>query len=401
LPEKRLKIHLTIEIFKSVVYNGFMINTAILGGSFDPVHVEHVKIAKAAVEELGVTRLVLLPTANPPHKSVAEVSFSHRVEMLKLAFDGFPVELIVDELEGETSGVHYMADNVLKLREKYGDYYYIIGGDSLWALESWYKPEEIAKNTRIAVFNRGGYDDVRGMVKILNGKWDTHILVMKYEGADLSSNIQRAKLNLGLPADGVPKSVVDYIKKYNLYNDFADILCKLPSYLSKERLTHSRNTTLTALEFNNDCRINLPFDSVFTAAILHDIGKKYDDTDVTSSQFDIPVDSFSTPVQHQFISAFLAEKEFGVKNAEILNAIRYHTTGRAGMSKLEKLVYVSDMLSSERRFLSVDELRVAVRDDFENGFISCLNFSYKYLRTRKKNIYPLTKQAVDYYKEGK
>ena len=95
-----------------------MKKTAVFGGSFDPVHIEHINIAKACVKELGIERLIVLPTENPPHKRAAETPFGFRAEMAGIAFSEVAAEIIVDETERENDGVNYSAENLPKLKKK-------------------------------------------------------------------------------------------------------------------------------------------------------------------------------------------------------------------------------------------------------------------------------------------
>lgn len=377
-----------------------MIETAVLGGAFDPVHIEHYNIALAAVKELGIKRLVLVPTKCPPHKKVAEASFLHRVKMLKIAFKDFPIKTEISDIENSSEEIHYAADMIPKLEKENGEFYYILGGDSLLKLESWYKPEEIVKQTHIVAFDRDGFSKIDDKICELNERWGCDIKKLSYIGGESSSYELRARLNLCLPTEDLPMGVYDYIANYDLYNTYRAIMYKLPSFLSKERLFHSKNVTLMAVMLNYRCGLGLPYEDVFTAAILHDIGKKFDCDDSAFQRFTIPLESISTPVQHQFIGAELAEKEFGITNQNIINAIKYHTTGRADMTTLEKLIYSADMVSTERCYVAVEELRDALFENFEAGVKKCVEYSYTYLKQLKRNIYPLTIEAAEFYKES-
>ncbi|MEG1791299.1 MAG: nicotinate (nicotinamide) nucleotide adenylyltransferase [Clostridia bacterium] len=377
-----------------------MITTAVLGGAFDPVHIEHIKIARACVEELGINRLVLVPTSNPPHKLNSRAPFFDRVKMLKIAFSDFPVDVVISEIENATDDVSYTVDLLPKLKNEFGYFYYIIGGDSLLDFDTWYKPEQIVKMAQVVVFDREGYDGVSFKINELNLKWNCEIRHMKYCGDGIASDEIRTLLDLKLPVSGLSKGVYEYIIKNSLYNTFDDIYYKLPSYLSKARLTHSLNTTRCAIDVNKRCQLKLPYEKVFLSAILHDVGKKYDYDDLKCLGFNVPLNAISTPVQHQYVGAELALTEFNVQDVDVLSAIRCHTTGKPNMTILEKLIYIADIISSERTFPEVNNLRLAVYKNFEQGFKQCLMYSYEYLLTKKTNIYPLTKQAVDFYKEN-
>lgn len=376
-----------------------MINTAVFGGAFNPVHTEHINIARAAVKELSLNRLILVPTYHPPHKKESDVSFSDRAEMLKIAFKHFPCEVIISDIEARNLTKSYASDTLPALKSLYGDFYYIIGGDSLQNFELWYKPEFIAKNFKIAVFNRAGYPDVKDKIKELNERWSAHFIPMSYAGGDFDSHTLRYKICLQTYDKGLPDGVLEYINEHRLYGCLYGYLDKIPAYLTENRLLHSKNTAYFAVCLNDMKKLGLDGTKVMMAGLLHDLGKKYDGDEQGAKRFSIPPDSIGTSVQHQFISAEIAKTDFGIIDGDILSAIRYHTTGRANMSVLEKLIYCADMVSAERDYPRVADLRASLKKDFNIGFAQCLQYSYDYLLENNKNIYPLTTEAINFYKE--
>ena len=107
------------------------------------------------------------------------------------------------------------------------------------------------------------------------------------------------------------------------------------------------------------------------------------------------------PVVHAFLGAYIAEKVLGVTDKEILDAIRYHTSGRANMSTLEKLIFVADMVEEGRTYEGVEYLRdLYEKEDFEHCFRECLKEEVVHLINKKQYIYEKTLEAYDYYKQG-
>ena len=96
-----------------------MEKTLIFGGAFDPVHKEHVAMCKSAMQELGISKLVLVPTVTPPHKSAGFLSFQDRCDLLKVAFEG--VDFVIDDIENAREKDNYSALTLPILKEKYGD----------------------------------------------------------------------------------------------------------------------------------------------------------------------------------------------------------------------------------------------------------------------------------------
>ena len=378
-----------------------MAKTIVFGGSFDPVHVEHTNILKAAVRELCADKVIVVPTKNPPHKSASKTPFSDRAEMARIAFSKVAANVIVDDIENRNDGVNYSSDNLPVLEKKYGKFVYVIGGDSLLALESWHEPEFIVRNFEIAVFDREGYQSAKDKAAELNEKWNGKIRILEYVGKEVDSHTIRDRLMLKADVSGLDEDVARYIKSRNLYSEFFPYVDKAATYLDAKRLVHSKNTALVALSLNRNFCPKIDEDKVLLAGLLHDVGKMYDKTELPKNIINaIPSDSIGTPVQHQFVSAEIVKNDFHISDEDVLNAIRFHTTGRENMSQFEKLIYVSDLISYERNFQGVESLRKAVYNDFEKGFITCLTYSRDYVVETGREGYPLTDKAINFYKEN-
>lgn len=378
-----------------------MAKTIVFGGSFDPVHVEHTNILKAAVRELCADKVIVVPTKNPPHKSASKTPFSDRAEMARIAFSKVSANVIVDDIENRNDGVNYSSDNLPALEKKYGKFVYVIGGDSLLALESWHEPEFIVRNFEIAVFDREGYQSAKDKAAELNEKWNGKIRILEYVGKEVDSHTIRDRLMLKADVSGLDENVGRYIKSRNLYSEFFLCVDKAATYLDAKRLVHSKNTALVALSLNRNFCPKIDEDKVLLAGLLHDVGKMYDKTELPKNIINaIPSDSIGTPVQHQFVSAEIVKNDFHISDEDVLNAIRFHTTGRENMSQFEKLIYVSDLISYERNFQGVESLRKAVYNDFEKGFITCLTYSRDYVVETGRAVYPLTDKAINFYKEN-
>lgn len=378
-----------------------MAKTIVFGGSFDPVHVEHTNILNAAVRELCADKVIVVPTKNPPHKSASKTPFSDRAEMARIAFSKVSANVIVDDIENRNDGVNYSSDNLPVLEKKYGKFVYVIGGDSLLALESWHEPEFIVRNFEIAVFDREGYQSAKNKAAELNEKWNGKIKILEYVGKEVDSHTIRDRLMLKADVSGLDENVGRYIKSRNLYSEFFHCVDKAATYLDAKRLVHSKNTALVALSLNRNFCPKIDEDKVLLAGLLHDVGKMYDKTELPQNiKNAIPSDSIGTPVQHQFVSAEIVKNDFHISDEDVLNAIRFHTTGRENMSLFEKLIYVSDLISYERNFQGVESLRKAVYNDFEKGFITCLTYSRDYVVETGRAVYPFTDKAINFYKEN-
>ena len=362
----------------------------IFGGAFDPPHKEHVRIAKEIKKEFSLDEVVFLPSGNSPHKSL-QTPFSLRLQMLQAALKGaFPI----DETENSFPGRAYSYKILPLLRQKYGDVAFVIGGDSLLAFDKWCHPEEIVKICPLIVIPRGT-DDVSALTAAAEKyirEWGGNILISRsVRGEDVSSTAIRAKCALGMPLEDVEEDVRAVIVQNNLYQTYSSYVEKVKSMLREKRWRHTCGVVLAGLKINE--RIGLPFEKVFLGCLLHDCMKQVDRVNPG-----VPADTVGTKVLHAFNGAEEARLGFGITDPEILDAIRYHTTGRAGMTTLDKLVYTADMVEElTRDFDGVEELRAAAYRDLDEGFIRCFKVCYDSLLERGIPIYYLTLDCYNQY----
>jgi len=128
------------------------------------------------------------------------------------------------------------------------------------------------------------------------------------------------------------------------------------------------------------------------AAILHDVVKFADrgwlEQTIVSQQMDPTLLLFHHELWHAPVGAYVAETEFGITNSEILNAICYHTTGRANMGKLEKIIYCADMIEPGRKFPGVEELRLQDEQGLDALIKLCVKRSIQFLMQKNQPVYP-------------
>ncbi|MET3574706.1 bis(5'-nucleosyl)-tetraphosphatase (symmetrical) YqeK [Bhargavaea ullalensis] len=131
-----------------------------------------------------------------------------------------------------------------------------------------------------------------------------------------------------------------------------------------------------------------------TAALLHDVAKampKEELREMVLSEGDPQkVLGFHHELWHAPAGALIAEREFGIADRGILNAIRFHTTGRAGMSALEQIIYTADMIEPGRDFPGVEALREESRKSLSGGVAACTAHNLCYLAGKRAGIHPDT-----------
>ncbi|NLZ25618.1 MAG: HD domain-containing protein [Clostridiales bacterium] len=371
-------------------------NILIFGGAFDPPHGEHKRILSETLNYLRdkgiiIDKTVIVPTYNPPHKEGAFFSFDTRFKMCEAFFEGCEVSDI-EKRRGENN---YTCE-VLKEFKSEGHLYYLVGGDSLMRIDGWHKPKEIFSLASIVAVKRSGYTLPEVKADELRKKYgsDIKILTPDIEGENISSTMLKARALMGDFSE-LSETVKEIIINSKEAEKYYDILRKLKSYQSESLFYHSKMTVLRAVDINSYHNLKIPFEKVFLSALLHDNAKER----LTLDGFDVPADAIGTPVLHQFLGAEKAKRDFGITDEDILSAIRYHTTGRAGMSTLEKLIYSADMLSFDRDYPDIDKLVAAIYNDFEDGFFATLKHGYEFVIKKGVKIYPLTETAYNYYKK--
>lgn len=368
----------------------------VLGGTFDPVHNEHVALAKQVIRELQLDKLIIMPTFCPPHKVHSEsASANDRLNMARLAFDGENIEVNDYEITKQGTSYTYVTVEHLKNLYKDAEIFFIVGGDMLVDFKTWREPARILNSATLAVFGRTGFNaefnkEEEYFIKTFGKKF----VKLSYDGKNLSSTKIRIYKMFGLDiSDFVPEKVNEYIIKNDLYpsNGYIDIVKTL---LPNKRLIHTANVITCALDKAKPLFLNR--DDVFTACCLHD-AVKY----VNPEKFpncNLP-ENMPRPVQHAYLGEYFARTQLGIKNQDILNAIKYHTSGRAGMSNLEKLVFVADMIEEGRDYEGVETLRALYDVDFEKCFTECLKEEMIHLENKKTDIFYETVNAYKYYIE--
>ena len=323
----------------------------IYGGSFNPIHKGHVKIAKQAIEELGLDKLFFVPAFKSPFKTKNKYApIEDRIEMIKMVL---PEKSDISLFEANRKGVSYTIDTVSHFNVKYpnDELFLIIGSDNVYKLNKWKKIDDIAKMAQIVVFKREG-DFSKENIKKYNCKLLNNPL---YDYA--SSWFRKGYM------DNVEDNVMEYIASKYLY--VTDILLNM---VDAKRHKHSIATGALAAKYAKQLDVN-PKDAWF-AGTMHDItkgmpktwhreyleSKGVDETQLEDYQL------------HSLSAYYWLKDEYKLKNEEILNAIRVHTSLEKELSNMDKLVYAADKLAEGRKFEGIQTLRIETLKEFDKGF---------------------------------
>ena len=381
----------------------------IFGGTFNPIHNGHMKVIKSAVKLLSPDRFILMPAHIPPHKSAKDlVSDVHRINMCREAVkDIAGVE--VSDYEMQLGGKSYTVNTLEHFRTEHPDdeLCFLMGSDMLKSFSGWFHADRIMELASLAVFARNPEDaktidrDADEIVRKRGGK----CVVLDCTPSVVSSTDIRARLMAYSNADGfIPKCVGDYIRKNNLYKFDRSKYTKYVSYLQKnlseKRFRHSVNVANEALRLAvvYDC----DRDRAYEAGLLHDTCKEipYDkqlELVKRSSSFVDEVELAAPKTYHGIAASVYLKEHFGVDDEEILSAIRYHTVAKKGMTLLEKIIYIADLISVERDFDDVDYIRECTYRDINIGMYEALKFSVSYSCTHVRTIPLCTLEAYNEY----
>lgn len=370
----------------------------LFGGSFNPVHLEHINIAKSAIKELNLDRLIIMPTFIPPHKDTVLASPEDRLNMLKLAFK-WEDKIQVSDYEINKKGTSYTYSTVEYLKNKYDcQIYFIMGEDLIATFDSWKNPDKIVKNAEIVALSRDNYTvDFDKVQKDFINRYGKKFIKLSYQGKGYSSTRIRVFSALGLPLDDLTKKeVANYIEENNLYKEEKHLgyIEYIKKALPTKRLMHTASVIDTALRKASEN--GLDKDKVFLAGLLHDMAKYVDYTKIEN--FSVPED-MPDKVIHAFLGAHLLENNLKIEDSEIIEAVRYHTTGKPDMSKLTKLIFIADMVEDFRSYDGVDQLRECYEKyDLDSCLRECLKEEIIHLQRKNQPIYRLTLEAYEYYK---
>lgn len=203
----------------------------IMGGTFNPVHDAHIMMAKTAYRELNLDEVLIMPSSVPPHKQGLEIaSAEDRSRMVKLAIEG-EEGLVFSDFELKREGKTYSAETMTLLKALHPDtdYYFIIGADSLFTIETWYKPEVLLPLVTAVVFDRSGGMDglipdkairdeiIQDKINDIEERYSCRMVFLQMPDMPVSSTDVRELIRQGKKPEHLPENVFHYILEKGLY----------------------------------------------------------------------------------------------------------------------------------------------------------------------------------------
>lgn len=368
----------------------------ILGGTFDPVHLGHTALARTAISQLKLDRLLLIPSGRPPYKA-PHAGSAHRLTMARLAAKTVNGAEACD-IEIMRPGLTYAADTLSQLKKAYPDseLIYILGSDAAAKVDRWVRADEAkALCTFACVVRAGAAADVpAGMLKLeadIPGISSGDIRAGICEGRDVSA--------------ALPQSVAEYIDHNGLYiTDMPEheVYADLKARLKPGRFRHTLGVARTCAELAGI--YGVPQGRAYVAGMVHDCAK-YMTADQLLELAEVSgadKDEISCiPVLHAPVGAYIARTRYGIRDEAVLSAIRRHTVGAEDMSLLDAIVYVADMTEPGRKsFEGLEKARQLARRDIFRAAALCGRLTRQFNQKRGSALHPMTEIMIKNIENG-
>ncbi|RZU00048.1 nicotinate-nucleotide adenylyltransferase [Advenella incenata] len=189
----------------------------LLGGSFNPVHLAHLAMARTALRALNLDEVQLIPAGNPWQKQPLRISGAQRLEMLTLAIADEP-GIVINDIEINREGATYTIDTLRNLPRN-AKYYWLLGTDQLNNFCTWQNWQEITDYVTLTVAWRTGYPlHIPPELDTLLRRDGKGLITLPFKAMDVSSTEIRSRIQQGQDASAfVPAPVLDYINTHGLY----------------------------------------------------------------------------------------------------------------------------------------------------------------------------------------
>jgi nicotinate-nucleotide adenylyltransferase len=376
------------------------VRLAVLGGSFNPVHVGHLFLAESVLSGLGYDRIVLVPAHESPFKPEARmVSSGDRLDMLAASIPAEP-RITIDDCEIRREGVSYTVDTLMDIIERYkpeGKPGLVLGDDLAADFLKWRRSAEILEMADIIIARRIASEGVslsyphrpleNDIIKISSGTVRERIKNRGNWRYLVSTGTRFIIEDRGLygftpPAGTAAEESPDR-------GTMARIEEEVRVRVGPVRFLHSRNTALLAWDLCR--RFGLDPSMGYLAGITHDVCKPLQEAELfalvrSDGEQISPLERKKPSLLHARAAAVLLQEHFGIHNRDILDAVRLHTTAGAEMGPLAKVVYIADKIEISREHVNPVLRDLSRTAGLDALFEAVLDDTVAYLRSRKLDI---------------
>ena len=359
----------------------------------------------------------MIPAYAPPHKAVLPSNSPRarqRLEMLRIAAADCP-QIEVSDLELKREGISYTWETLETVKKLYpgAELVLLMGTDMFLTFDTWKNPEKILGEVTLGVFYRGDKGEKAAALKqkeTLEAR-GARVVLVHNDVIVISSTQMRRLLAFRCAGEFLPAGVLDYIREYNLY-DTRTNWKNLPmdkleqvvvSLLNPNRVRHVLGCRDTAVALAE--RWGADVTDAARAGILHDITKAIDGPLQLTlcDAYGKLLDDFSKRYPrtlHALTGAMVAQRIFG-ENPAVVSAIESHTTGKANMTLLEKIIYVADYMEPNRDFPGVEKLRELAFSDLDGALKLGLEMTLEHLKAQGAEVSPASRSALDWLNQEK
>ena len=349
---------------------------------------------ETVAEAIGLEKLIVIPSCIPPHKLAGKLATGEqRLDMCRLAFANLNCE--ISDIELKRSGKSYTVDTLRELKKRFPDdeLFFIIGSDMLESFQQWYCWEEILSLATICAASReNGFEpDWSGYTPEQRERF----VFIEAEPLEVSST----QVRRGDAPGVLDEAVTEYIEKNGLYDDgLSDYRKILTEKLDDYRMYHSECVSECAAVLAE--KYGADPEKARLAGLMHDVMKNAD----TNGHFEYieksgekltAVDYSNPKVWHQISGAAFLKESGIISDEEILGAVRWHTTGKAGMTLLEKIVYVADFISADRDYPDVGVVRKLADESLESAILYTSRYTVNKLASKNLPIHPATVECYN------
>ena len=375
--------------------------TAIFGGTFNPPHLGHERMIEILSDIREIDEILLIPTGEPVHKLGDTTSAEHRLNMCKILEKKYN-KVKVSDMEikrREQSFTYYTLKDFAKTHSEKP--IFVLGGDMLMTLRTWYKYRELLTLCSLFAFGREGLTKSEMLSEAEKIKNDGGDITLSYE---IIPGFSSTDVRLG-GKNYVSPEIGEYIEKNGLYKErdgmkTEEYKAHIKARLSDRRYFHSLCVAEEAVRLCN--RYGGDKEKAYTAGLLHDVLKDTSEKEQLKYREDFGImmsdlELSAKKLYHSLIGAEYVRHILGVEDDEIISAIRCHTTAKADMTLLEKILYLADYTSRDRDYDGVEEMREAVEESIESAMKIALRFTVEDLKNKGVPCHPDTLAAYEQY----
>lgn len=403
----------------------------ILGGTFDPIHIGHLRIAEEVRDALGLDVVLFMPTGNPVFKRDQDVTAAEtRYERVCWAVADNPY-FDVSRLEIDRGGDTYTIDTLRELRLHYPDnveFFFIVGADAAETIGKWRGCREIAELTRLAVASgRPGFaqaDDLRQKI-LAAGPFEVDLVqvsALEVSSSDIRQHLAEGRSVRYLVPDAVLADIARQPAKSGLLESAEESVgrqqgvdplskkflkarkAELGKRVSPKRYKHSLGVSKACVQLAETYGVDRK--KARLAGMLHDWDKGFDDEQARARVRELGMEGEVDPyvvehmpmVLHGVTAARALGASFPEIPSDVLQAIERHTTAAIDMTPLDMVLYIADAIEPSRQYGRIDELRAAVGAvSLEELYFQTYEYWTFLLIERGKPLHPDTIRIWNHY----